>query len=92
MAATGGLRCRFLLSPQGETASGELVPLEILHRAFVLFGRRARLEGAEIAALAGLRVRLARIEPVFAGSEFADHADFHETTPEETRRGRLVPG
>jgi hypothetical protein len=35
------------------------MPLEILHVALVLFRRRARLEGAEIAALAGLRIYLA---------------------------------
>src|ERR1700759_3449252 len=50
-----------------------LVPLEILHVSLVLFGRGARLEGAEITALAGLRVDLARIEPVLAGSQLADH-------------------
>ena len=47
------------------------VPLEILHVAFVLFGRRAGLEGAEIAALAGLRIDLAGIKPVLAGRKFA---------------------
>ncbi|CDX28199.1 hypothetical protein MPLA_1350016 [Mesorhizobium sp. ORS 3359] len=50
-----------------------LVPLEILHFAFVLFGGFARLESAEIAALAGPGIDLARIEPVFAGFQFADH-------------------
>src|ERR1700742_3923487 len=49
------------------------MPLEILHIAFVLLCRSARLEGAEIAALAGLRIDLAGIEPVFAGLQFADH-------------------
>src|ERR1051325_11086930 len=48
--------------------------LEILHGALVLFGRRARLEGAEVLALAGLAILLARIEPVAAGGKFADHA------------------
>jgi hypothetical protein len=32
------------------------MPFEILHRAFVLFGRRAGIEGAEIAPPAGLRI------------------------------------
>src|SRR6266581_8290877 len=41
-----------------------LMSLEILHVAFVLFGCRARLEGAEIAPLAGFRIDLAGIEPV----------------------------
>src|ERR1700742_4427693 len=49
------------------------MPLEILHVAFVPLCRSARLEGAEIAALAGLRIDLAGIEPVFAGLQFADH-------------------
>src|SRR6266511_6054635 len=47
--------------------------LEILNGAFVFLGRCARLERAEIAAPAGLRVDLARIEPVAAGLELADH-------------------
>jgi hypothetical protein len=49
------------------------MPLEILHLALMLFGRHARFEGAEVAALAGFRVQLARIEPVLAGSQLADH-------------------
>jgi hypothetical protein len=44
----------------------ELVPLEILNVALVLFRRCARFEGAEIAALAGLWVDLAGVEPVLA--------------------------
>src|SRR5688572_18837354 len=39
------------------------VPLEVLDFALVLLGRLAAAERAEIAALAGLRVLLARIEP-----------------------------
>src|SRR6201989_2303518 len=50
-----------------------LMAFEVLHRAFVLLGLGARLEGAEIAALAGLRVDLARIEALAAGLELADH-------------------
>jgi len=52
------------------------MPLEILHRLLVLRGGRARAEGAEIAPASGLRIFLARIEPVFAGSQFADHRVF----------------
>src|ERR1019366_4647103 len=58
-------------APQGDGVTS--MPLEILHRAFVPLGRRARIEGAEIAAPAGLRVFLARIEAVFAGGKLADH-------------------
>lgn len=46
--------------------AGRLMPLEILHVAFVLFGCSARFEGTEIATLAGLGIDLARIETVFA--------------------------
>ena len=53
-----------------------LMPLEILHLALVALGRGAGIESAEIAALAGLRVCLARVEPVFAGGELADHGGF----------------
>src|SRR5580704_2227591 len=49
------------------------MPFEILHGAFVLLGGGAAVEGAEIAAFAGLGIYLARIEPVFAGRQFADH-------------------
>jgi hypothetical protein len=49
------------------------MPLEILHGTLVFFCRRARLEGAEIAALAGFRIRLAGIEPLFARLQFTDH-------------------
>src|SRR4051794_18565100 len=47
--------------------------LEVLHRAFVLLGGGAGAEGAQIAALAGLRILLARVEPVLAGFQLADH-------------------
>jgi hypothetical protein len=47
--------------------------LEILHGTLVLFRRGARLEGAQIAPLAGLGIGLARIEPVLSGWQLADH-------------------
>src|SRR5205085_9524412 len=46
--------------------------LEVLDLALVLFGLGAGLEGAEVAALAGLGIELARIEAVFAGFQLAD--------------------
>src|SRR6476620_10739558 len=49
------------------------MPLEVLHGAFMLFRRCARLEGTEIPPLAGLRIYLAGIEPVLAGLQFSDH-------------------
>jgi hypothetical protein len=47
--------------------------LEVLHVTLMLFGSRARLERTEIAALAGTRILLSRIQTVFAGLELADH-------------------
>jgi len=38
------------------------VALEVLHRALMLLGRRARLECAEVTPAAGLRVGFARIK------------------------------
>src|SRR5439155_18136474 len=62
---------RWLMAPAHYHASDArlahptaLMPLEILHLALVLFRRRPRFEGAEIAALAGLRIDLSGIEPV----------------------------
>src|SRR5262249_43522143 len=46
---------------------------EELHRALVLLRRRERLERAEIAALARLRVLLARVQAVRARRELLDH-------------------
>ena len=51
------------------------MPLEILHFPLMLLRRRAAVEGAEIAALAGLGIELAGVEAVFAGFEFADHGE-----------------
>src|SRR5215470_3657980 len=50
-----------------------LVPLEVLHRAFMLLGRGAGQKRPEIAPPAGLRILLARVETVFARLELADH-------------------
>ena len=47
--------------------------LEKLHGALVFLRRRARIERAEITPPAGLWIYLARIEPVFARCELADH-------------------
>src|SRR5450755_1222852 len=49
------------------------MPLEILHVSLVFFRSRARFEGAEIAALAGLRIHFSGIEPIFARLQFSDH-------------------
>src|SRR5436309_7030656 len=47
--------------------------LEELHRALVFFGRLPALERAEVAALAGARILLARIESILSGFQLADH-------------------
>jgi len=49
------------------------MPLEILHRALVLLGPGTAGERAEIAPPAGLRILLARIQPVLPGRELPDH-------------------
>src|SRR2546423_10322669 len=58
---------------EGEPAMRGSMPLEELDLALVLHRRFARREGAQVAALAGRGVGLARIEPVFTGRELADH-------------------
>src|SRR5262249_43914248 len=47
--------------------------LEILHLAFVLHRRRPSVKRAEVAALARAGIGLARIKPVFAPFQCADH-------------------
>ena len=49
------------------------VTLEILHRSLMLLGRRPRLEGAEVPALAGLRILLARVQTILACLQFPNH-------------------
>src|SRR5262245_41855037 len=65
--------------------SAASMALEVLHGALVLLGRRPCLEGAEIAAPAGVRVRLARIEAIAARLELADHG-LARPRPEGWRR------
>src|SRR5262245_850161 len=47
--------------------------LEILYRPFMAFCCLAAAERAEIPALAGLRIRLARIKAVFPRFQLSDH-------------------
>lgn len=42
------------------------MPLEILDLALVLLGSRLRFEGAQIAALACLRIFLTRVQPILS--------------------------
>src|SRR5687768_6267169 len=50
-----------------------LAALEVLHRALVLLRRRAACERPQVAALAGPRVFLTRIQPILAARQLADH-------------------
>ncbi len=67
------------------TSLNASVPFEKLHSPLVLLRRLTRLERAEVAALAGLRIGLAGVEAVFAGFEFADHMQL------ESRGGGTPP-
>ena len=49
------------------------MPLEVLHGALVLLRGLERGEGSEITPLAGLRIDLAGIEPIFSRAKLADH-------------------
>ena len=64
-----------------EVLVGLAAALEVLDLALMLFGLGARLEGAEVAAFAGFRIDLARIEAVFAGFQFADHGPWATSSP-----------
>jgi hypothetical protein len=59
--------------PQNAPGWEDSVALEELHGALVLLGRRARGEGAEIAAPLGARVHFARIQAILTVSQLTDH-------------------
>jgi hypothetical protein len=50
-----------------------LMSLEVLNLAFVLESRRSGLESAEIAPAFSLRIYFARIQPIFAAADLANH-------------------
>ncbi len=62
---------------------------EVLHRAFVVLRLFPRVEGAQVAALAGDWILLARIEPVLARSQFSDHGHSPVGLPRQLQ-GRLA--
>src|SRR5262249_48459002 len=68
-----------------------LVPLEVLHLALVLLRRTFAGEGCEVAPLAGAWTFLARIEPVLAGLEFADHGPISRAHLAVTSSGKAGP-
>jgi hypothetical protein len=51
-----------------------LVAFEELYRAFVFLSFGQRRKRAQVAAFAGFRILLPRIQPVLSGFQFADHA------------------
>src|SRR5258708_1940626 len=64
-------RAEWAMSRSGESGSAPV--LEVLHGTFVLLSRRARLERAEVAPFACLRILLARVEPIAAAAKLANH-------------------
>ena len=50
-----------------------LMAFEILHCALMGFGLAERRKSSQVAAFAGLRVFLARIQSVLTGFQFANH-------------------
>jgi hypothetical protein len=69
---------------------GSMSVLEELYCAFVFFGFIPSAERAQVPALAGLRIKLSRIEPVQARLEFANHGNSPATWTVKLRRSRLV--
>jgi len=58
---------------RGAIVTSSRVSLEILNRALVLLGSRARPERAQVTAFSGLSISFPRIEAILAGFEFTDH-------------------
>jgi hypothetical protein len=58
----------------------------------VLFRRRARFEGAEIAALAGFGIHFSGLEPVLARRQFTDHGISLLPSHDRTMRTASVYG
>ena len=63
--------------------------LEELHRTLMLFGCRASLEGAEVSPPPGVRIGLARVQPIPSGFQLADHALRDEVERSDSREARI---
>jgi hypothetical protein len=50
------------------------MPLKVLNRSLVFLGCRFCLERSQIPALSRFWIFLLRVQPIFAGLEFPDHA------------------
>jgi hypothetical protein len=48
--------------------------LEELHGALMFLGCLARAKGTQVSSLAGLLIFLSRIQPIFPGFQFPNHA------------------
>ena len=68
-------RPRNVLRPAIPRHPGISVMLEELNSPFMRLRRIARLERAEVAALARARILLTRVEPVLARLQFPDHGE-----------------
>src|SRR4029078_10742541 len=66
------------------------MPLEVLYVLLVVLARLLGAERAEVAALAGLRVLLLRVEAIFARGELADHAGETSRVDPRSDRGRTA--
>ena len=67
------------------------MPLEVLHLALMLLRPGARTEGAQVAALASLRINFARVQTELAAAEPADHGSA-VITPQAMRSPELPEG
>ena len=66
-------------------------PLEKLHGTLVLFSRRSRLKRSQVFTPSRFGVLLARIEPVVAAFEFANHSTVIRQHLNCRRRFPLMP-
>jgi hypothetical protein len=69
---------RFVSRTATGSADRASVPLEILDVAFVLLRLLKRVEGTQVAALAGRRILLTRIQAELTGFEFSYHGDTNQ--------------
>jgi hypothetical protein len=58
---------------RGSQRRGPSFALEVLHRAFVFDGGRARGKSPQVAPTTGLRILDSGIQPVTAGRKFSNH-------------------
>jgi hypothetical protein len=65
---------------------------EVLNGPLMLFGRGPTVEGAEVSPFTGFRIPIARIEPIAAIAQFANHGWFSFKLRHTSRQeGRVSP-